>query len=214
MLSLVAKSKTSPGFTLMELMISIGIFLIITSFLIVNFRQGQYKDELTEGANILETAFREMQTQAITGKTIDCSPNYPQVLAEPPGGWGVNIVAGDGGSTITVFADCLDSEDGNPDHIYNASDLVLRTLTLPQRVKISALTVTSTSSGEENLFNVAGGLNVAFSALTESVWLQGTYNYAKAKIKLVHTILNKETWIEVNAFTGQITAGDITILGL
>ncbi len=215
----LSKPKTAVGFTVMELMISVGIFLLITALVIVNFRQGQYRDELAEGANVLETAFREMQTQATAGKTVQCLA-FPTIPSEPPGGWGVNIDTSAGNYVITVFADCLEDETDLANHVYNQNiDLVLNTLTLPSRVKITGLTVFDINNTGRPLLNDVNGLNIAFSPLTELVWLQGKNptdpeSYIKARVELTHTVLQQRILVEVNALTGQVTAGDITILGL
>ena len=57
----------SGGFTLLELLVSIGIFTIITTAVVVNFRSGQHSNELRLTAGQLASDLRALYTQAQAG---------------------------------------------------------------------------------------------------------------------------------------------------
>ncbi len=55
------------GFTLVELLISIAIFVSLTGILLANFRRGDYSEELKLSADLLAVNLREAQTKSISG---------------------------------------------------------------------------------------------------------------------------------------------------
>lgn len=177
--------RSYRGFTLVELLISIGIFLLITSLVIVNFRQGQYRDELMGSAELIENALREAQTLTTTGATVTCPGD--SVSAVPPGGFGLSAMGPD---NVIVFADCEEP----PTYTYAAADdLVIRTLKLAGNVEINA-------------FDPAGPeLDLVFSPFDEKVRVNGSLILTDpALIRLRHKRTNAEAQVQTNVLTGQV----------
>lgn len=65
-----------PGFSLPELLVSIGIFVMITLAVVVNFRRSEHSNVLRFSAEELASTLRNVYTAAQTGKEISlCNPN-------------------------------------------------------------------------------------------------------------------------------------------
>ena len=60
------KNKIS-GFTFIELMISVSIFMLIGGMMLANFRSGDQASELTKSAETVASRLREAQTRALSG---------------------------------------------------------------------------------------------------------------------------------------------------
>lgn len=105
MISIVQKNR--GGYSLLELIITISIFVIISTIVMNNFRQGQKIDDLRTGAVELVSNFREVQTLGMSGQVVnvcnggdnnldscttdvDC-PNGGTCGLVPVGGFGIVI---------------------------------------------------------------------------------------------------------------------------
>ncbi|MFA6525252.1 MAG: prepilin-type N-terminal cleavage/methylation domain-containing protein [Patescibacteria group bacterium] len=100
-------SKRKEGYSLLELVISISIFVIISTIVMNNFRQGQKMDDLRTGAIEFANNFREVQTLGMSGQVVNvcnggdndlssCStdldcPNGGTCGLVPIGGFGISI---------------------------------------------------------------------------------------------------------------------------
>ncbi|MFA4936784.1 MAG: prepilin-type N-terminal cleavage/methylation domain-containing protein [Patescibacteria group bacterium] len=182
----ISNRNIPAGFTFMELLISIAIFVIITAMVIVNFRSGQYRDELLGGAEAIETALREMQTKTNSGETVKC-PLQPEPSA-PRDGYGVQIT--DAPPLIIAFADC--SDDSSYKYTYNATDdLLLKTVLLPVNVAI-----------EDSI--PASPWNIVFSPFSEVVIVNTNYDITPVvQITLKHSRTEREITVKLNRLTGQ-----------
>jgi Tfp pilus assembly protein FimT len=88
------------GFTIIELLVSLGIFIIVTAMVVTNFRGGNQSDELKIAAETIASSLRRAQNMALAGELID--------EISPPGGYGVYFNSGNPGQYL-IFAD----KDGN-----------------------------------------------------------------------------------------------------
>ena len=86
------------GFTMMEMLIVLGLFLFIGSFSLLNLRQGgNIQDARREALRLVSTA-REMERRTLSGSTA------PEVgISAPKGGFGIKI-SSDGASYAAVVA--------------------------------------------------------------------------------------------------------------
>ncbi len=55
------------GFSYIELVISLGIFIVISGLMLANFRAGDNANELQKSADLLAASIREAQTRALSG---------------------------------------------------------------------------------------------------------------------------------------------------
>lgn len=174
------------GFTLMELLISIAIFLIITAMVIVNFSSGKYRDELVGAGSILQAAVREAQALTNAGATALCPGQVTPAV--PVGGFGAYFKQP---STVYVFADC---ETTNSRFAYSASDdTVVRTIQLSDNVTL------------DNSSQPALPVSLVFSSLIETVAVNGQESYANpVSLVLAHSRSGYHLNVSVNAITGQV----------
>jgi type II secretory pathway pseudopilin PulG len=178
------------GFTIIELLISIGIFLVITSMVIVNFRSGQYRDELMGSAQILQSTLREMQALSFSGSKVAC-PGYAEEMT--PAGYGLNISS----ETITAFADCDPSDpDISPNYIYGGTseDVNLKTINLYNNISIESITVGT---------NAVSTLDAVFTPFSEIVKINSSET-DNIIIELIHSKTSKTVTVKIMQSTGQI----------
>ncbi len=115
--------KPKSGFTLIEMLISLSIFAVVTAMAVANFRAGAQGDELRVAARLLASTTRRAQTQSVagtsvffchggseegkvcpSGEDIDCVGG--SCIRDIPDSWGVRISTLDGENrAIAVFAD-------------------------------------------------------------------------------------------------------------
>ena len=88
----------SRGFTLVELLVAISIFALITTLVIIDFRTGRFNDELRIDAEKLATDVRKVQTLALTGFVPAAGGGNT-----PEGGYGIRLTEDTG--TYILFAD-------------------------------------------------------------------------------------------------------------
>lgn len=68
------KKKEIRGFTLVELLVSLGIVGVIAGQMLANFRSGQRLSELRLAGDILASQVRAVQTESFSGRLVDvCS---------------------------------------------------------------------------------------------------------------------------------------------
>ena len=178
--------KTARGFTLMELLISIAIFLIITAMVIVNFHSGRYRDELVGGAEAISTSIREMQTATSAGDVVECVAGVPE---PPAGGFGVNLTLA---NSLITFGDC---EGSTADYEFDALDSEVKTVSWSVNAPITSLDVDSA---------VSSPMDIIFSANAETVRLNGANDKISGIITLTHSKTGRQAEVRVNAITGQV----------
>ncbi|MBI2050602.1 MAG: prepilin-type N-terminal cleavage/methylation domain-containing protein [Parcubacteria group bacterium] len=93
--------KRTQGFTLIDLIVAIGIFTLVTTVAVANFSVGSRNDSVRLGASVASGLLRRAQTSTLTGALLS-DGTFPE------GGYGVRLDASDAG-TLTLFAD----KDGN-----------------------------------------------------------------------------------------------------
>ena len=63
--------KNKPAFTLIEILISMSIFILIFTIVMLNYRQGENNNIFRLQAFDIEDSIRDVQNMAMTGKEID-----------------------------------------------------------------------------------------------------------------------------------------------
>ncbi|OJI07842.1 hypothetical protein BK004_00125 [bacterium CG10_46_32] len=115
------------GFTLIDLIISITIFALISTAVLINFNAGSRNDSVRQSANIVVQTLRRAQSMTLSGAELSDG-------TFPVGGYGVRFDAAFPGS-ITLFADI----DGNFD--YTDASEILDTIVLPKENVFSGATL-------------------------------------------------------------------------
>jgi len=119
------KKINKKGFTLLEMITVIGIFVVILASSLVNFRKGENTSQLRLSGEILASNFRKAQTESLSGII------NGEILAS--GGFGIYFSLAEPNGYL-LFRD-----DG--DNIYDSEqDTELETIILPEGVYIGNLT--------------------------------------------------------------------------
>ncbi len=189
--------KHSAGFTLLELTISIGIFMMIGGMVMVNFRAGQYSDELQAGAKAVENAVREAQAAAIGGQEVCVNADSSKFA--PLGGFGLNIAAD---NTALWFGDCdygTDSDNDPPrNYVYSPDpniDVIVQNIDLGSNIKINTKTP---ADGDI--------MNLVFSSGSEVAKINGSNptTVNQVVVTLEHKKTAKRKTVVINLLSGQV----------
>jgi len=200
------------GFTIIEMLISMGIFAVITGLVMANFRVGSQGDELRSSSQLVASAIRRMQTAALAGQTThfcrDAEGHDGQVCPTgsdsecaggacvndtPRGGYGIHFEAFEPNDRAMVaFADT------NGDGLYQAGEEIRRDNVSPN-IYVSVISVAPALPGP--------ALDIVFVPPRPSVkFNNGATADLVATIVLRHrsTMLTKE--VTVNSISGRISA--------
>lgn len=206
--SVICRLSSRKGFTMIEMLISLSIFAVVTAFVTANFRAGRQSDELRQSTQLLATAIRRAQTMALTGQTVPyCQGGTNDMKVCPngtnpecgggtcvrdlPKGYGIHLttVAATAAKAV-LFADI----DG--DKAYDAGEEI-RTDTVSPGVFVSVT----------NLDPVAANvLDVVFVPPQPKIWFNGSTASAVARVTLMHKTTGLTKIVSINQITGQINA--------
>jgi prepilin-type N-terminal cleavage/methylation domain-containing protein len=200
--------KSAAGFTLIEMLISLSIFGIITGFVMANFRAGSQSDELRASSLIVAGVIRRAQTAALTGETAHfcrdeagtdgriCNSNADCgtgtcVNDVPRGGYGVHFETAEANKRFMVsFADT------NGNGAFDATEQY-------RRDSVSANIFVSVNS--LNPIN-EGVLDIVFVPPRPAIKFNNSTGEPIATIILKHRSTNNTKTITVNSLSGQVSA--------
>lgn len=202
------KDAASRGFTLIEMLISLSIFAVITAFVTANYRAGRQGDELRIGSNLVATAIRRAQTAATAGQTVmfcrggardlktcpsgrDAECGGGVCVTEVPNGWGLHFSAvSPDDKKMVLYADI------NGNRQYDAGEAV-RTDSVSGGPFVSVVAVTPAAGSI---------LDVIFEPPAPLVYFNGSAAAATASIVLRHTATGRQKTVSINRISGQVNA--------
>lgn len=165
------------GFTIIELLVAISIFIIVTGLVVANFRRGARSDELKIAAAGLASILQRAQTMALTGETINGKV--------PSGGYGVYATLSEPNRYI-MFADINDNK------IYGADEaLDGGIIFLPPNIIINQLN--------------PAPINIVFKPPKPIIYINGESSENSAIITLKDLVSNQIKRVIVNRISGQIS---------
>ncbi len=172
------KNYLADGFTIIELLVAISIFIVVTSLVVANFRRGARSDELKIAASGLASTMRRAQTMALAGEAING--------AVPAGGYGVRVAQSEPGRYI-IFSDI----DGNK--IYGTGEELNGGITsLPANIIINAVSPTPTA-------------DVVFKPPKPTIYINGGAVENSLVVTLKDLISNQTKNVTINRISGQIS---------
>jgi prepilin-type N-terminal cleavage/methylation domain-containing protein len=165
------------GFTIIELLVAVSIFIIITGLVVADFRRGARSDELKIAASGLASTLQRAQTMALAGEAING--------IVPAGGYGVYVTL-DVPNRYIIFA------DNDDDKTYDAGeDLADGVNFLPSNITISQVSPASAS--------------IIFKSPKPTIYINGDISLNLAIITLKDSISNQSRKVIVNRISGQIS---------
>jgi len=199
----------NKGFTLVEMLISLSIFAIITAFATANFNVARQGDEVRLASQLVASSLRRAQTSATAGETTrfcrggsndlkvcptgldsECSGGGVCVR-EVPTGYGQHFtLSGADTRKVIFFADI----DG--DKAYDVGEEIRRDGISPGAfVSISAM---SPLAGND--------LDVVFVPPKPTAYFNGSTADATASLTLRHSTTAATRTVTINRISGQISA--------
>lgn len=202
------KIRSPRGFTIVEMLISLSIFAVITVMAVANFRAGAQGDELRVSARLVASTVRRAQTQAIagssvffcrggsdegkvcaTGDDLDCGGGGTCVR-DIPKAWGVRISALEGENrAVTVFADT------NGNGAYDEGEAV-RSEAISPGPFVSVVSVEPDD---------VGVLDIVFTPPKPKTTFNGSTAIGVATIELRHRHTDAAQFVTVNRISGLVT---------
>ena len=198
----------SKGFTLIEMLISLAIFGVITGMVMANFKLGAQGDELRISSQLVASSIRRAQTMAIAGQTVAycqggtnnlrfCPNGAAQCpggscVREIPPGYGVHFSTATGENKKTIiFADL----DGN--NIYSTTEEIDRdSVSSGPFVRVSAVAPAASNA-----------LDIIFVPPKPTIVLNNNATAdGVAVVTVRHDTIAKEKRITINKISGQISA--------
>lgn len=194
---------------MIEMLISLSIFAVVTAFVTANFRAGRQSDEIRLSSQLVATAIRRAQTLAIAGQgTPSCQggandkkvclggtaaecPGGACVVDIPRGGYGIRLTTVSPDSRkVILFADL----DG--DRAFDAGEL-MRSDTVSPGPFVSVTALNPVAS------NV---LDIVFEPPKPKTWFNNSQATAISTITLTHTTTGSAKTVTVNSVSGQVNA--------
>ncbi|MBT3690287.1 prepilin-type N-terminal cleavage/methylation domain-containing protein [bacterium] len=171
------------GYSLIELITVIVIFVIIFTVTVVNFRAGERTQELRLVADQVATEIRKAQTQALAGigEDTDLSIDY-----------GLFFISGFG--SYAIF------KDTDSDKEFDAPEELIRSIILPEGVTVSEVSTDTLP------------LNIIFEPPKPVIYINGSTAALSAEITLMHDgVTSKKAVINLNRVTGRVNSELVTI---
>jgi len=185
--SLFAIRYSRAGFTIIELLVSMTIFLIITSIVVANFRQGSQRDDLQHGALLVASLLQQAQTYALAGRV---TADLNQVSQVPPGGYGIYLATASK-DKVLFFPDF----NGNGLYDSNTETIGGWQYSLAKDVELESLAVS-----ESNEPTVA----FTFRPPQGTRYINDTVNGGVLVVILKHTKSLQQYKVTANAISGQV----------
>ncbi|MFH1226191.1 MAG: type II secretion system protein [bacterium] len=183
-----SKHTKKRGFTLIELVVSIFIFVTLAGLVIANFNRGAKSDDLRRAASEAASVLRKAQNLALIGS----QQNLPAGAIATTGKFGVHFDKTAG--TYQLFLDYQDGGDGGYDIGEEMSGAFYH---LPEKVIINSLT----PAGDF--------LDVTFWPPQPTIYFNNvTEPEDEAIIELKHTKTDSLKYLKINRVSGRVSIED------
>lgn len=167
----------NKAFTIVDLLVSIAVFGLVTASVLVNFRAGARNDSVRQSADIAANFLRRAQTMTLSGELLSDG-------TFPNGGYGVRFDSADT-NTLILFAD----KNSTPNHEYDAGE-----------------EINTQDLADEAYFNASGNLDVVFSAPDADVYFNGSQTEPSKQIIFTAPSADTAKSVYIYRVSGQVRA--------
>lgn len=172
--------STCRGFTLVELLVTIGIFMVMTSVVLAKYRSFSTNSDFANAVEGLVLSLREAQVYGVGSKTAGGTvcPPAPESAFNCAYGIYLSKVDGENGSYV-IFV------DANKDGSYNTGEPVVQTVSLwnPSEIWIFEIAVDKIVNGIHGITN-PNTLTVTFKRPNPDAIINGDPNNTSVQITL------------------------------
>lgn len=172
--------RDNEGFTLIEVLVSIAIFVIIFTLGIVNYRQGEHSDIFRLQAFSIEDSIRNVQNMSLTGREIE---------GIIPNAYGIFLNGVD--DNIIIYGDI------NGNNIFeNGIDLIYSTEFLEEDIEFNLHSL--------NCYTVLNSmdLDIVFTPPEPTVLINNNFTCDSVDISISNDNLDGDWHIYFNAISG------------
>ncbi|MBI5465698.1 MAG: prepilin-type N-terminal cleavage/methylation domain-containing protein [Candidatus Kerfeldbacteria bacterium] len=179
------------GFTIIELLVSMSVFLIVTSIVVANFRQGSQRDDLQQSALLISSLLQQAQAYALAGRTTASSV--------PAGGYGLYLDLANKNQAVFF-------PDFNSNGLYDsASETVTGwQYTLSGKVELSSLSVANPTP------QATSPVAFTFRPPQGARYINNVINAGLLEVIVEHVQSLQQYKITANAVSGQVNVSQIS----
>jgi type II secretory pathway pseudopilin PulG len=207
------------GFTLAELLVSLGVLILISLSVVGNVARTRQAEELSSSARLVASGLRDLQAQALSARSLQaCLVSSVNVSCEPDGSrcggatcsltlspeaFGMTLITTT--SSFTEFAD-ISSTNRREDPL--GRELILRRPFAQVRPGTNAVSIYSLSADGVSVASSTVTFDRQSGAMRINACLSGTCVPAEAnilQITLRHLQTLKTKVVYLNAITGRIS---------
>lgn len=212
------KQKTTSGFTVPEMLVSAGIFLVILLLTMANLNRGNRTSELKLKALEVANILRQVQNYALSAQSLP-SGNIPDR-------WGVHF--SNKRNNIVIFAetDCSLCPLGSKKYYFDttATDYLAQTINLSSNFVIDGMNVPEyridNNPAFECIQTTADVMDIVFTVPKGEIFVNGIQplgedeigscgNYNTSWVSLIYTPTGQRINIEINWISGKISTTEI-----
>ncbi len=206
------------GFTFLELLVSIGIFTIITMTVVAGFQSGAQSDTLRLAADNVAAQLRELVGMAQTGRRIGICTETQQVgvVCEgaarsvcsdscvsqvPQGGYGIHIDRTMQPVQLSFFADGM---PGGTLHSYTIGETIPGAgIDLPRFVVIDDIRIVGSPTPAETQQGITT-MDIVFEPPEPAIWFNQLQQGIETRIQMRHEKTGRTRTIVVRRLSGLI----------
>ncbi|MDO8582280.1 MAG: prepilin-type N-terminal cleavage/methylation domain-containing protein [bacterium] len=174
------------GFTMIELMVTIGIFALITGAVLANFRAGERGESLRLAAEQLAQDIRRAQNDVLSGKTYQEQSDTGPKEQVPTQGYGISFAIQNDAEHYTFFP---------PESL----------IALPKGIVTKSIQLSDNSTA--NVFFSIGFRPPDAATFFQTTATEGGFSSGanEAIVTLRHTVTNQDRRVTINRLSGKIS---------